>query len=264
MWEDNLRHLTSFIGLKGEPQGELDLPGGRCGARIRPCRWVETARAGEDQHRAGRRRAEGWMIQQVKKFRSELKRVVISDLEFPLKGDIDIEYGWSKQSVSSKVANRPCLRNTKDAGVKKQVRSSDFLSGFQNGCPRYGILAAGRDAVGWIVALSREQIGTRGSKQITWTANVDLGRGRDPGTKIDDASGPPASQHSQECTRKWRGRSPDGRQIIKKVCRDPMAYIEIGEAPIQGSEQAKLLGPSGEIQRRGIVHGFAVGVAGPK
>ena len=198
----DIRHLTSFIGSKGEPQRELDLPGGRCGARIRPCRWVETARTGEDLHGARRRRAEGWMIQQVKKFRSKLKRVVISDLEFPLKGDIDIEYGWSKQSVSSKVANSPCLRNTEDAGVKKQVRSSDFLSGFQNGCPCYGIFAAGRDAVGWIVALSRQQIGTRGCKQITRTANVDLGGGRDPRTKTNDASDPPASQHLKDCTRK--------------------------------------------------------------
>ena len=133
---------SHHFGLKGEPQGELDLPGGRCGARIRPCRWVETARTGEDLHGARRRRAEGWMIQQVKKFRSKLKRVVISDLEFPLKRDIDIEYGWSKQSVSSKVADSPCLRNTKGAGVKKQVRSSDFLSGFQHGGPCYGIFAA--------------------------------------------------------------------------------------------------------------------------
>jgi len=64
------------------------------------------------------------MIHQVKKFRSKLKGVVISDLEFPLKRYIDIEYGWSSQSVSSKVANGPCLGNTKDAGVKKQVRLS--------------------------------------------------------------------------------------------------------------------------------------------
>jgi len=189
------------FGSKGEPQGELDLPGGRCGARIRRCRWVETARTGEDLHGARRRRAEGWMIQQVKKFRSKLKRVVISDLEFPLKRDIDIEYGWSKQSVSSKVADSPCLRNTKGARVKKQVRSSDFLSGFQHGCPCSGIFAACRDAVGWIIALSREQIGTRGCKQITRTSNVDLGGGRDPGTKSDDASDPPASHHLQECIR---------------------------------------------------------------
>ena len=204
------------------------------------------------------------MIQQVKKFRSKLKRVVISDLEFPLKGDIDIEYGWSKQSVSSKVANGPCLRNTKDAGVKNQVRSSDFLSGFQNGCPCYGIFAAGRDAVGWIVALSRQQIGTRGCKQITRTANVDLGGGRDTRTKTDDASDPPASQHLKECTRKGPRFSSAGREIVKKMCCDPMTDIEIGEAPVQGAARAILLGTTAESQRRCIVHGFAVRIAGPE
>ena len=74
--------------------------------------------------------------------------------------------------------------------------------------------------------MSRKQIRTRGCKQITWPANVDLGSGRDAGTKTDDATCPPASQHPVGRPKRPTLTLAD-RQFVCAVQNDTVCLVEV-------------------------------------
>ena len=52
-----------------------------------------------------------------------------------------------------------------------------------------------------------------------------------------------------------------GGKGIKEVGCNSMPDVEIGEAPVQGPQEAVLLGAA-EIEGRGVIHRLAIGVGG--